>query len=161
MIYTAMTGGITEYNDTLNMLRDIDATVKFVIAGNHDLSLDKDYTISHAQSEDMTHSEAVALAERAYELWTSPTGRAKQEGVIYLREGVHLNKLPNGSLLSIYASPYTPEFCDWGFPYDRDDDRFNSEETKLSDAATVTSQAVPSPAEMPIDVFVTHGPPFG
>ncbi|KAK4636632.1 putative rhamnogalacturonate lyase C [Fulvia fulva] len=155
------TGGITQYHDTLDMLKQIDATAKFVTAGNHDLSLDKDYTLSHAQSEDMTYEEATALTTRAHDLWISPTGRAKREGVTYLEEGVHVHSLPNGATMSICASPYTPEFCDWGFPYDRDDDRFNGEGTKLSDAATVTSQPIPAPSETPIDVFVTHGPPYG
>ncbi|EME50213.1 hypothetical protein DOTSEDRAFT_41347 [Dothistroma septosporum NZE10] len=156
-----MTGGITQYHGTLDMLKEIDALAKFVIAGNHDLSLDKDYIMSHAQSVDMTYEEARTLATQANELWTSPTGRAQQEGVIYLSEGIHQQKLLNGAILTIYSSPHTPEFCDWGFPYGRDHDRFNSEETKLSDATTLTSQAVPSPSEVQIDVMVTHGPPFG
>lgn len=112
-----MTGQETEYHQTLDMLAKIDAPVKFVIAGNHDLSLDRDFVFSHAERDKLSEAEAHAKVDKARELWTSPDGRAQREGVTYLQEGVHQIDLPNGARVTIYASPYTPEFYDWGYDF--------------------------------------------
>lgn len=42
-----MAGGLHEYHAALDMIQLIDAPIKLVIAGNHDLSLDQDYIFSH------------------------------------------------------------------------------------------------------------------
>lgn len=62
-------GGIGEYKRTLNMLRTFDAELKLVIAGNHDVSLDRDWYQGPEDEEDC--KEAVELM----------TGRAASDGM--------------------------------------------------------------------------------
>jgi hypothetical protein len=82
--------------------------------------------------------------------------------VTYLDEGVHQISLPNGAVANIYASPYTPEFWDWAFPYQLHEDRFNGPGTALSDATSIAPYPMPtrSKARSPIDIVMTHGPPW-
>lgn len=154
------TGGITQYHTALDMLAHIDAPVKLVIAGNHDLTLDRDFVLSH--SSDPRISSARSADPRA--LWTSPDHRAKQEGITFLDEGEHTITLANGARVHIYASPYTPEFLDWGFPYQRGEDRFNPADVSFSDAQNIARAPVKSfshSPDSPIDIMITHGPPWG
>ncbi|KAL1585687.1 hypothetical protein WHR41_05957 [Cladosporium halotolerans] len=164
-----MTGQQDEYHRTLDMLSEISAPVKLVIAGNHDLSLDRDFVSSHRthdpqrrQPPSMSEEDADARVNAARDLWTAPDGRAKQEGVTYLDEGLHTIPLPNGAVATVYASPYTPEFWDWAFPYERHEDRFNGPGTALSDAVSIAPYPMPtrSKAVRPVDIVMTHGPPW-
>jgi hypothetical protein len=50
---------------------------------------------------------------QARHFWTAPDGPAAQAGVTFLDEGHHQIDLSNGARLQVYASPYTPEFCDF------------------------------------------------
>lgn len=45
-------GGLSAYKEALRMLGDIEAELKLVIAGNHDISLDKEYWNSHLDEDD-------------------------------------------------------------------------------------------------------------
>jgi hypothetical protein len=110
----------------------------------------------------MTSEQANARVNAARDLWTAANGRAKQEGVTYLDEGIHQIPLPNGALVNVYASPYTPEFWDWAFPYQLHEDRFNGPDTSLSDATNIAPYPMPtrSKATHPIDIVMTHGPPW-
>lgn len=162
-----MTGQMSEYHKTLDMLSAIEAPVKVVIAGNHDLSLDRDFVHSHRERDPQNRQPALSEAEaearwkEARDLWTSPDGRAQQEGVTFLDEGVHLIDLLNGAKVRLYASPYTPEFYDWGFPYERDEDRFNPAKDSLADAKNITKHPIPEgTAAEAVDIVVTHGPPW-
>ncbi|QIW97940.1 hypothetical protein AMS68_003458 [Peltaster fructicola] len=161
-----MTGKAEEYHKTLDMLKQIDAPVKIVIAGNHDLSLDREFVLSHTDDQ-YDNRQPLMSAEQAQqrwqdvrEIWTSPKGRAKQEGVTFLDEGVHLITLANGASVNVYASPYTPEFCDWAFAYERYEDRFNEKGLSLQDAHNIAINPLPrrSGSARPIDIAVTHGP---
>lgn len=155
------TGKEHQYHQCLDMLKLIDAPVKLVIAGNHDFTLDKDFLLAHRESR-VSEDKTVANWQRMRDLWTAPSGRAKAEGITFLDEGVHLINLSNGAAVNVYANPYTPEFYDWGFPYERDEDRFSSPKTSLADAKNIVSKPVPSfnSSERPIDVLLTHGPPW-
>lgn len=162
-----MTGEMNEYHKTLDMLQAIDAPVKLVIAGNHDLSLDRDFVLSHREGDvagrqpKLSEAEAEARWKEARDIWTSATGRAKQEGITFLDEGTHCIDLANGARLWLYASPYTPEFYDWGFPYERDEDRFNPATNSLVDAKNITRNPIPDGAGAEtVDLVVTHGPPW-
>lgn len=156
------TGKLEEYHQALDMLKQIDAPVKIVIAGNHDRSLDRDYVLGHLKQENLTADQGEAKWKQARDLWTAPHGRARSEGVTFLDEGAHQIDLPNGALVNVYASPYTPEFYDWAFPYERDEDRFNPLGTSLTDAKNIALHPVSDfSSEHPIDILITHGPPYG
>lgn len=156
-------GTIEQYNRTLNMLKEIDAPVKLVIAGNHDLTLDREFVMGHLKRDKLTKEEGESRWQQARALWTAPNGRAVLEGVTFLDEGHHQITLPNGAKLKVYATPYTPEFYDWGFPYERDVDRFNPASFVLADAKNDASAPVESflNNQTPIDILVSHGPSWG
>ena len=164
-------GALEQYNQTLDMLRNIDAPVKLVIAGNHDMSLDRDFVLSHLGRlgamgnwrRIKTKDEAESIVKQTRGLWTASDVRAMTEGVRFLDEGVHQIDLPNGARVNVYASPYTPEFCDYGFAYKQNEDRFNAPGFGLSDAKNIASRPMPSfsSSQAPIHICVTHGPPFG
>ena len=85
-------------------------------------------------------------------LYMSP--EAVADGIRCMEESVQTFTLSNGARFTVYASPYTPEFCDWGFAYPRDEDRFNS-------SPTVSSGGYPVPDFPGVDIMITHGPPQG
>lgn len=162
-----MTGKMEEYHNSLDMLKQIDAPVKLVIAGNHDLSLDRDFVLSHRADEydrrqprDMSEKQAHQDWQDVRDLWTSPQGRARSENITFLDEGMHMIHLANGTSINLYASPYTPEFCDWGFAYERDEDRFNESGSSFGNAHNIAVNPIPtrSASSRPVDIVVTHGP---
>lgn len=136
-------GSPPQNHDTLDSLAEVDAELKLVIPGNHDLSLDKDYTMRRGE-DPMAH-------ERAIKLWTDPEARATKEvGVTYLTAGIHSFTLRSGATFTVYANPCTPEFCAWAFPYKRKgDDPFTGPNTRWPIRDTG------------IDIMMTHGPPQG
>ena len=144
-------GGISSYKKVLKMLGSIDAELKLVIAGNHDIDLDQNWWMTHLDDDDDDDDdgEGGGLAtdpnqnEAAIKIMTDPL--AAQAGVTYLNEGTHSFTLKSGAQFSVYASPYTPAFCDWAFPYAHHEDRFNP--------PTSTSHI---PAN--VDIVMTHGP---
>lgn len=108
------TGTPEQYAQALDLLAEIDAPVKLVIAGNHDRTLDRDFVLAHRGEYGATGAEEVFTAAR--EVWTGMEGRAKREGVTFLDEGTHVVELANGASVKVYASAYTPEFQGWAFP---------------------------------------------
>ena len=147
-----MEGDIQEYHDTLAMLSGVDAELKLVIAGNHDLSLDEHYFDRH--SSVMVEEQAKKKAAR--DIWKG--SQAEAAGVKYLEEGMYTFALKSGASFSVYASPYTPEFCNMGFPYRRNEDRFNPWDEQV-DLNTSCIAKNPIPDFPAVDIIMTHGPP--
>ena len=145
-------GGIPSFKKALRMLSSIDAELKLVIPGNHDLELDRQYWSNHLDEGDTAEDN-----DKALELWTGET--AKSAKVTLFHEGLHSFKLKNGAKFTLYASPYSPEFCDWAFSNEHNLDRFNKPED-ISPAAGITSIArTPVPDYPGVDIMMTHGPP--
>ncbi|KAL6710737.1 hypothetical protein ACN47E_007794 [Coniothyrium glycines] len=152
-----MIGHLHEYEKTLDMLESINAHLKLVIAGNHDISLDETYYQRRGQYMHRQSGYDKDLPRYARDLWEGE--RAQKAGVVYLEEGTHTFTLSNGALLRVYASPYQPEFCDWAFPYFRDQDRYNPPHQCTPNAVPIAQNPVP---DFPnVDVMMTHGPPYG
>uniref|UniRef100_A0A2D3UWJ8 Related to metallophosphoesterase domain-containing protein 2 n=1 Tax=Ramularia collo-cygni TaxID=112498 RepID=A0A2D3UWJ8_9PEZI len=127
-------GGTSAYKKALKMLGKLDAELKLVIAGNHDISLDGEYWRTHLEDDDEPeeHDEAVGIM----------TGTlAQAANVTYLVEGLYVFTLQSGASFKIFVSPYQPECGDWAFGYKRDEDRWS----------------IPSSA----DIVMTHGPQQG
>lgn len=163
-------GKVEEYHQALDMLKKIDAPVKLVIAGNHDISLDENYVLGHVGRKGAigfwekidTLQAAKSTFKQASDLWFSESGKAKLEGITFLDEGLHEIDLLNGARVRVYTSPYTPKFCDFAFAYARNEDRFNPPEHSFTDTVNITKSPVPSySSASPIDILVTHGPPYG
>lgn len=76
--------------------------------------------------------------------------RARQDGIhVLVAEGTYHFVLASGARLTVYASPWTPRYGDWGFQFDVDDGEGD----------------VPGGHDFQIgegtDVAMTHGPPYG
>lgn len=145
-------GGLSSYKKALQILKSINARLKIVIPGNHDLDLDGDYWRIHLDEGDelQDHDKAIAF-------WK---GDALAAGVTYLEEGNYTFNLDNGARFTLYASPYQPEFHDMAFNYKPDEDRFNSQ-AQIIDPNVKSIARVPIPDFPGVDVMVTHGPPNG
>jgi predicted MPP superfamily phosphohydrolase len=94
-----MIGQLHEYEKTLELLAGIDAPLKLVIAGNHDISLDKEYWDRRGQHMHRLKEPDPSVHEKAKELWKGDA--AKNAGVTYLEEGVHSFTLANGAKLRV------------------------------------------------------------
>ncbi|KAI5370988.1 Putative calcineurin-like phosphoesterase domain, ApaH type, metallo-dependent phosphatase [Septoria linicola] len=134
------------YRTTLEMLRQIPASRKLIIAGNHDFTLDakayeqilKDSRLSINDAQVREDYGAFGEAESLLR-----NEEARPSGIVYLEEGNHVVKLTNGAELKIYAGPYTPsKEGGMAFRYHPDTGRewhMNAD----------------------VDFVITHGPPQG
>ncbi|OJZ92689.1 hypothetical protein ASPFODRAFT_56257 [Aspergillus luchuensis CBS 106.47] len=170
-----------EHLTTLSFLQSAPASLKLIIPGNHDITLDEPYYkrighYRHRYRTDHTAPSATAGSdnfsagkltpgqglsdEELREIKELYTGQEAQDaGIRYLEEGMHVFRLGNGAVLRVYASPYTPEFCQWGFAYPREVDRYNPPEEGEGDGDGGIRKVVP---DYPgVDVMITHGPPYG
>ena len=136
---------IEEYQTSIQLLKDIKASLKLVIAGNHDFTLD--IPAFKKKVADARPSLDPDLVKKVY----GDYGDARQifedadvraAGIIFLDEGNHHFVLENGATLNVYASPWTPSLGDWGFQY-----------TPRQGHDFEIPQAV--------DLVITHGPPKG
>ncbi|KAF2036119.1 Metallo-dependent phosphatase [Setomelanomma holmii] len=152
-----MVGLLDEYEKTLDMLESIDAGLKLVIAGNHDISLDEAYYSRKGPYMHRHNGYDEDMPKKAKEMWKGE--RARRARVTYLDEGTHTFILDNGAKLRVYTSPYQPEFCDWAFPYFRNEDRYNPAQQCTPNAVPIADNPVPDFGA--VDVMMTHGPPMG
>jgi predicted phosphodiesterase len=135
-------------SSALQDLSKVEAKLKLVIAGNHEISLDKEYWLSQGGAE--------IDAERAQAL-VSSDGEAGQHGITFLSEGTHTFNLPCGAIFKIYASPYTPGCGTSAFQYPTGSDRFNPPGTTPSWATNTATEISIIPGD--VDIVMTHGPP--
>ncbi|KAL9005121.1 MAG: hypothetical protein Q9188_002091 [Gyalolechia gomerana] len=145
-------GGISSYRKAIKLLGSIDAKLKLVIGGNHDLELDHNFWNTHLDEGDEPEDHEAAMEVMKGRL-------AEETGVVYLEEGTHTFILDNDATLIIYASPYTPAFNDWAFAYEHDQDRFSKPQDTLTGCVSIAQHPIPNLGE--IDVVMTHGPPKG
>lgn len=107
-------------------------THKIVIAGNHDLTMDKDYYLSRGRQR--FHFKFPQDPDACRAVFT------QSRSLIYLQDtGI------NVCGLRFWGSPWQPEFFDWGFNLQRGD------EIKRK------WDLIPDN----VDVLITHGPPMG
>jgi hypothetical protein len=131
-----MIGGLSNFRKAFEALSKCPAELKLVIPGNHDVSLDPTWWAQNLDEDDDT-----AEPERAKDLAAS----FASNGVILLDEGTHRISLQDGRILTLYASPYTPDFNGYAFAYTETEDRFNT-----------GAHAIPANA----NIVITHGPPL-
>lgn len=141
---------LEEYRASIRLLKDIDAPLKLVIAGNHDFTMDLDiYEAEVANARQSLGPDAVKEGFGNYGEARQLFEEAKDAGIVFLDEGNHQFALENGALLIIYASPYTPyaggrgsASGGWGFQYSQ----------KEGHSFTIAEGT---------DLVITHGPPEG
>lgn len=98
-----MTGKIWEYERAIKLLEGIDAKLKIVIAGNHDLTLHREFFEDPNSNAryfmGLRKSEGESLPGQARELWTGQ--RAAKAGIKYVEEGVSTFEVGNGAKLTV------------------------------------------------------------
>ncbi|KAI0450766.1 ser/Thr protein phosphatase family protein [Xylaria acuta] len=107
---------IHEYRKSLQLLKDVNAPLKLVIAGNRDFTLD--VPAFRAKVTEAVPALEPELVKREY----GGYGEARQlidqtPGITFLDEGTHHFVLDNGAHMTIYTSPYTPSEGGNGFQY--------------------------------------------
>jgi hypothetical protein len=136
-------------SSALQNLGKVKAELKLVIAGNHEISLDKLYWLSQGGTD--------AEAERALALVNpKQSSEASRNGVTFLWEGTYTFTLACGATFRIYVSPHTPVYGASAFQYPSSEDRFNSSGTPLW-ATNVGTETSTIPDH--VDIVMTHGPP--
>lgn len=136
-------GGIDQHIKAIDGLASIDAELKLVIEGNHDIDLDSDFYEKECQGDTSKVNEALAV-------WKGKL--AKDANVIFLEEGTN----DSGATFKIYASPYTPKYGVSAFQYPSNQDRYNAAGTPPW-ATNVSTASSTIPRH--IDIAMTHGPP--
>ena len=138
---------LQEFKAAINLLKQINAPLKLVIAGNHDFTLDPSSFLNKIREAQRLQDIDPLLIEKEYgygrqarELFDHVDMKEKS-GIKLLDEGTHYFTLHNGASLTVYASPYTPSFGEWGFQY--------------------TSNECHDFAIGNVDLVMTHGPPRG
>ncbi|KAI0475725.1 Metallo-dependent phosphatase-like protein [Xylariaceae sp. FL0804] len=129
-----MIGGLRNYQQAIEKIGSIDAELKLVIPGNHDVSLDSSWWANNADDDDDLDEPAKAM-----ELFK----KEQANGLHLLDEGVHEFTLADGATFKIYCSPYTPEFNGYAFAYGPGEDRFNQGLNPIPEG---------------VDIVMTHGP---
>ncbi|TDZ58276.1 putative rhamnogalacturonate lyase C [Colletotrichum trifolii] len=132
---------VEEYKATLQLLRDISAPLKIVIAGNHDLHLDPPALNRNIDEAERVNHETFDRRMVNEEIRTGKSlfDTARAEEIVFLEEGTYQFVLRNGAALKLFASPFTPSTEGWAFEYATHD--FDIQKGT--------------------DIVVTHGPPLG
>ncbi|KAI6839532.1 hypothetical protein KC340_g17184 [Hortaea werneckii] len=106
-------GSLSEIQKAVSWLSKADFKTKIVIAGNHDLSLDPDYRLKHAEGWKV-QPEPTDAAECRRLL-------AENDSFIYLQHTSHVITIPEKNLsLKVFGSPYSPDRGrqNWAFQYE-------------------------------------------
>lgn len=149
---------VSEYNESINLLRAIQAPLKFVIPGNHDFTLDTTAFQRILQSSGLNLSDDEEVIRREYGHFGQVEAmftEAAASGIKLLHERTHTFILANGAKLTIYASPFTPsKHATWGFQYIPNPVSISEPQSYPNDGHTC---AIPDN----IDIAITHCPPLG
>jgi predicted phosphodiesterase len=142
-------GSPTSIAQAFQALSQVKAELRLVIAGNHEISLDKKYyLVEGGDASDVGKAHALISPEAESE--------ASRSGVTFLSEGTHRFTLSSGVTFRIYASPYTPSYGASAFQYPTSEDRFNSVVSTPKWAKNVGTESSIIPNK--VDIVMTHGP---
>ncbi|QDS72171.1 hypothetical protein FKW77_004657 [Venturia effusa] len=148
-------GDLTDYGTAedlryaVEMIGSIKAELRLVIAGNHDLGLDRDTWLRLGGGED-AQKEAVQVMRGDF---------AQTHGVTYLPEGTYQFDLTNGARFSIYASPRTPLWARNAFQFPAGEDPWNPPEAGVAPECVTNTSTEQSRIPAGVDIVMTHGPP--
>jgi hypothetical protein len=133
----------------LSALSQAKAELRLVIAGNHEISLDKKYYLAEGRdASDIGKAHALVSPEAE--------SKASQSGVVFLSEGTYRFTISSGATFGIYASPYTPSQGASAFQYPTNEDRFNAANSTPVWAKNVGTESSIIPNH--VDIVMTHGP---
>jgi len=169
-------GGLPSFKKAVENIRTIDAELKIIVGGNHDLELDEDWVRKNTDADDL--EDELKNSRQCVEYMRG----LKSHRIHYVEEGTHSFTLTSGKTFTLYASPYTPEFNGYAFSYGSED-RFSGLCTKDISATGISTDDLPSrqidmegsesdglsyasmskgssnPIPSGVDIVMTHGPP--
>jgi predicted phosphohydrolase len=128
------TGEPEQVSDLAEWLGALPHKEKVVIAGNHDITFDKEYYVD--RGKDRFHpnlQQPHDVDEVRNKLISSSSCRYVEDAVVNVCD------------ITTYGSPWQPEFCDWAFNLQRGEECYKM--WKLIPSET--------------DILITHGPPHG
>jgi len=91
-----MIGELQHYKNVLDWIKSVDAELKIVIAGNHDIDLHEEYYLRYSGEEPEV---AMRQVKDIKDLWTGPD--AREAGVVYLDEGLNTFQLKSGAVFTV------------------------------------------------------------
>jgi hypothetical protein len=157
-------GSLSDYKNTLKLLRLIAALIKLVIPGNHDLSLNSSGLPRSDTRDAPDLTERQSLHTQAQRFWTGT--EARESGIRFLSLGFHEVELENKGLLKIYATPYTPfppgvDDSEWAFGYKSNEDLYNPPGTGIwySIPSGPPETKISEERKGEVDILISHGPP--
>jgi Icc-related predicted phosphoesterase len=145
-------GQLAQHQRALELIRGVEAELKIIIPGNHDLTLHHEYYHQYPYEHGPEPKYDDKTLQAIQDLYTGEEARAT--GIVYMVEGVRTFTLSSGATFTVYASAWQPEFFNWAFGYPRMQDRFNSSPPEA------TFQAPNPVPDNRIDIILTHGPPY-
>ncbi|KAH7406069.1 Metallo-dependent phosphatase-like protein [Phaeosphaeria sp. MPI-PUGE-AT-0046c] len=135
--------------EALQGLSKVKAELRLVIAGNHDIALDKQYYLAEDSLETDVGTAHALISPEAKSM-------ASKSGVIFLSEGTYRFTLSSGATFRIYASPQTLTHGASAFQYQTNEDRFNCTASTPVWAKNVGTESSIIPSD--VDIVMTHGP---
>jgi hypothetical protein len=141
------TGTIEDFERTMTWLYSLPHKHKIIIAGNHDLSLHRDWYQSNFSRWHFQPVKADPIIEML------KGSRAKNAGIVYLEDEKYEFDC-NDRTWSVYGSPWSPYFYNWAFNYRRP----GRENVDLDCPYNATDIISSFPKT---DILLTHSPPFG
>ena len=133
------TGEMGQLQEILDFMEAHCARFKILIAGNHEVTLDAAFYDSSEYWQRHHRGRYSSADCRALV--------ASRPGVIYLEDSAAVLDFGACGSLTVYGSPWTPRFYEWGFNVDR------------GEAASDKWSLIPGGGL--VDILVTHGPPHG
>jgi Icc-related predicted phosphoesterase len=143
------TGRLEECQSFRNWMNSLPHKQKIIIAGNHDITMQKDYYAQHGAK--MFHPRFFSNASfdvNEYATRSRDIVATGSTGYTYLEDSECKLVDPNTTTetaLSVYGSPWQPEFYDWAYNLPRG--------VALKEKWDMIPTAT--------DVLITHGPPHG
>ncbi|KAJ7636903.1 Metallo-dependent phosphatase-like protein [Roridomyces roridus] len=130
-------GTLDELTRTMEWFYALPHPLKIVIAGNHDLSVHREW---YEPNSKQLHGGTPVPAAAVRELLKGP--RAVEANIVYLEDVQYkFTTRDGGKEWSVYGSPWSPEFYFWAFGYKREDGK------------ALVSKFPKT------DILLTHGPP--
>lgn len=144
----------------MQWLEKADFEAKIVIAGNHDVTLDKAF---YAEYGSYFHNQSPQSTDACLELLTSSSS------ITYLNHSsatIVLDKDPSTTTsFTVFGSPYSPKDGMWAFGYDRTGTDISAPDTSSKSSDKVPSLPLPkggdlwSAIPLDTDIVITHTPP--
>ncbi|KAH8888803.1 Metallo-dependent phosphatase [Thozetella sp. PMI_491] len=145
-------GSYSELSKAVQWLQKARFEVKIVVAGNHDITLDRNFYADHGQ---YFHNSNPQDPDRCIDLLK------ETPGLMYLCHEPAAIRLtdPNGpkTFFTVFGSPFSPREGMWAFGYGGDDEGSTRDnQLKLGSTASELWSQIP----LNTDILVTHTPPY-